>query len=238
MKNIYILATDNKPSRLYFNVNDKEFQICEIEKPSTILKPNRHIYITSDEMIDNCWVLNTISGEVFFNNTKLDLVLPVTKKIILTTDQDLIGVQKINDEFLEWFIKNPSCEEVEIGNQSIQSFDTGHFEDFYKIIIPKDEPKQHLVDMKNHEDSLWEDEPKQETTLEEAFEKFMNQNFSGQLTLGFVLGAMKFGAKWQMERSYSEEEVIAFCEWFAFELNHYGYPTNENILKALKQFKK
>jgi hypothetical protein len=238
MKNIHILPTDNKPSRLYFNVNDKEFQICEIEKPSTILKPNRHIYITSDEMIDNCWVLNTISGEVFFNNTKLDLVLPVTKKIILTTDQDLIGVQKINDEFLEWFIKNPSCEEVEIGNQSIQSFDTGHFEDFYKIIIPKDEPKQHLVDMKNHEDSLWEDEPKQETTLEEAFEKFMNQNFSGQLTLGFVLGAMKFGAKWQMERSYSEEEVIAFCEWFAFELNHYGYPTNENILKALKQFKK
>jgi hypothetical protein len=43
--------------------------------------------------------------------------------------------------------------------------------------------------------------------------------------------------KWQQERSYSDNEVIAFCEWFAFELNHYGYPTNENILKALKQFK-
>jgi hypothetical protein len=38
------------------------------------------------------------------------------KKIILTTDQDLIkdGVQAIDDEFLEWFVKNPSCEEVEI----------------------------------------------------------------------------------------------------------------------------
>jgi hypothetical protein len=36
-------------------------------------------------------------------------------KIILTTDQDLIkdGVQAIDDEFLEWFVKNPSCEEVE-----------------------------------------------------------------------------------------------------------------------------
>jgi hypothetical protein len=51
MKNIHILPTDNKYSRLYFNINDKEYQICENEKTSTILKPNRHIYITSDEEI-------------------------------------------------------------------------------------------------------------------------------------------------------------------------------------------
>jgi hypothetical protein len=38
------------------------------------------------------------------------------KKIILTTDQDLIkdGVQAIDDKFLEWFVNNPSCEEVEV----------------------------------------------------------------------------------------------------------------------------
>ena len=37
------------------------------------------------------------------------------KKIILTTDPDLIkdGVQPIDDEFLEWFVKNSSCEKVE-----------------------------------------------------------------------------------------------------------------------------
>jgi flavorubredoxin len=37
-------------------------------------------------------------------------------KIILTTDGDLIkdGVQSIDDEFLEWFVENPSCEEVEV----------------------------------------------------------------------------------------------------------------------------
>jgi len=36
--------------------------------------------------------------------------------IILTTNKLLIkdGVQAIDDEFLEWFVKNPSCEEVEI----------------------------------------------------------------------------------------------------------------------------
>jgi hypothetical protein len=34
------------------------------------------------------------------------------KKIILTDNKDLIkdGVQAIDDEFLEWFVKNPSCE--------------------------------------------------------------------------------------------------------------------------------
>jgi len=70
------------------------------------------------------------------------------KKIILTTDQDLIkdGAQAIDDEFLEWICNNPSYEEVEIGNQSIKSFDTGHFEDFYKIIIPKEEPKQETLE--------------------------------------------------------------------------------------------
>jgi hypothetical protein len=60
----------------------------------------------------------------------------------------------------------------------------------------------------------WEtmkEQVKQET-LEEAFEKFMETNFCGQLTKGFVLGAMKFGAKWQQNRSYSEEDMKrAFC---------------------------
>ncbi len=50
-KNLWVIPTDSKYSRLYFNVNDKEFQICEIEKSSTILKPNRHIYITFNEEI-------------------------------------------------------------------------------------------------------------------------------------------------------------------------------------------
>jgi hypothetical protein len=151
-KNIHLLPTDSKSSRLYFNVNDKEFQICEIEKPSTILKPNRHIYITSDEEIrEGDWfycpttdIVNQCESD--YHSKKL--IKPKRFKIILTTDQDLIkdGVQAIDDEFLEWFVKNQSCEEVEIGNQSIQSFDTGHFEDFYKIIIPKEEPFKHKVE--------------------------------------------------------------------------------------------
>jgi hypothetical protein len=64
-----------------------------------------------------------------------------SKKIILTTDQDLIvdGIQAIDDEFLEWFIKNNSCEEVEIE-------DYGTLYNFrYLILIPQEEPKQEIV---------------------------------------------------------------------------------------------
>ena len=74
---------------------------------------------------------------------------------------------------------------------------------------------------------------KQET-VEEGFTR-INKEIDYQ---EFDFPSFGIGTQWQQERSYSEEEVILFCEWFAFELNHYGYPTNENILKALKQFKK
>jgi hypothetical protein len=55
------------------------------------------------------------------------------KKIILTTDQDLIkdGVQAIDNKFLEWFIKNPSCEMVEVQD----------WVNYYKIFIPQEEAK-------------------------------------------------------------------------------------------------
>jgi hypothetical protein len=59
----------------------------------------------------------------------------------LSTDQDLIedGIQAIDDEFLKWFIKNPSCESVEV------KFIYEGFEiDCYKIIIPQEEPKTNL----------------------------------------------------------------------------------------------
>ena len=71
------------------------------------------------------------------------------KKIILTTDQDLIkdGVQDIDNEFLEWFVKNPSCEYIEIENVYDKFLNSGKrsvsdFRKKYKIIIPKGEPKQ------------------------------------------------------------------------------------------------
>ena len=68
----------------------------------------------------------------------------ILKKIILTTDQELIsdGVQPIDDEFLEWFVKNPSCEEVEVGTYHVKGDISGKLH--YKIFTPKEEPKSHI----------------------------------------------------------------------------------------------
>ena len=170
MKNIHILPTDNKYSRLYFNINDKEFQICENEKTSTILKPNRHIYITNDEEIKaRDWFMTkeemfkcTLVNEFIWRNNfdKFPSMKIDCKKIILTTDQDLIkdGVQAIDDEFLEWFVKNPSCEEVEVTYGVLKPFQS---EDIgYLIHCPDNEVLE---------------EPKQETTLEDKLKLLVEE---------------------------------------------------------------
>ena len=118
MKNVHILPTD-KPSRLSILNSGKLNFGAEIMSSSNSNPQN--IYITSDEEITgfeiNIWV---IKGDRIFlwQNTMALVSNNKPKKIILTTDQDLIkdGVQAIDDTFLEWFVKNLSCEEVEVKN--------------------------------------------------------------------------------------------------------------------------
>jgi hypothetical protein len=99
---------------------------------------NDNIYITNDEVIK--------AGDYFWKpDCNMIFKAEYTphkgcEKVILTTDQDLIkdGVQPIDNEFLEWFVNHPSCEEVKI-----ESWQTkGEWDIDYKIIIPKDEAKQ------------------------------------------------------------------------------------------------
>lgn len=164
MKNIYLIPTD-KPSRLY------EFsgQIILTNEPTNAFR-NQHIYITSDEEIkeeDWClynknhssknpdWVLvkcGVIEREEMHPISDGRLLLWMIK-IILTTDQDLIkdGIQAIDDEFLEWFVRNPSCDEVKVV-VSIKYFNLDELRERhikglphlysekigYKLIIPKE----------------------------------------------------------------------------------------------------
>jgi hypothetical protein len=192
---------------------------------ATILdgKP-QHIYITNDEEIkegDWCIMFNDFGDryvvqvtqvlknnefEVKLNSSPFNLNTSTRnklEKIILTTDQDLIkdGVQAIDDEFLEWFVKNPSCEEVEtvhglfnpMGRQvDPMNLGQNHSQCVwkYKIIIPQEEPKQeinktHYLDELPNMDKdillkMWDAtmpklEPKQET-LEEAAENYINND--------------------------------------------------------------
>jgi hypothetical protein len=111
----------------------------------------------------------------------------------MTTDQDLIadGIQAIDHEFLEWFVENPSCEEVEVELQikSVQlpqkqlsknSYDLSfRWIDvtYYKIIIPQEEPKQE--------------------TLEEAAKKYRlsTVNKMGIEEVAFITGAKSEAAR-------------------------------------------
>ena len=214
VKNLHLIPTD-KPSRFYKNDN----QVL-ILNTHPVLKgiftngigSNQHIYITSDEEIK--------AGDYIFE-TDINIINIADKdyyrnefdfKIILTTDQSLDGVQAIPDEFLEWFVKNPSCEQVEIdkGYRGVDLFN-------YKIIIPK-----------------------QETTLEEAekeFEKLLNGKAlpTKQLTevaehyfiIGYEIG---------QERMYSEEEVLKILLAKNADLGIIG-KTSE-VIEWFEQFKK
>jgi hypothetical protein len=163
MKNINVLPTD-KPSRLRVHECGQLFLsinfIYEINDEN-----KKHIYITSDEEIkDGDFAYDSTSktiAKVDFIKDRGDGILIVGahsinlddnytdllsnfKKIILTTDQDLIkdGVQVIDDDFLEWFVKNPSCEMVEVKKES-QFYRSGPLDKLgysvvsYKIIIPE-----------------------------------------------------------------------------------------------------
>ena len=229
MKNIHILPTD-KPSRLILQTNN-ELRLSVFSFKGAIASGiTQNIYITSDEEIkEGDWYLDTFNNQRIKANQFSDHKHygNACKKIILTTDQDLIneGVQSIDDEFLEWFVKNPNREKVDVESKCCGAFygcDKCKNKD-YKIIIPKEEPKQVGqvtekgiidtigncpncgVEFHIHKDIT---EPKQET-LEEASllsrpihliwdedERYdCNEEFREEF---------KKGVKWQQERSYSE----------------------------------
>lgn len=147
MKNIHVLPTD-KPSTICKNNNVLVLSKIGIITNNTKSLICQNIYITSDEEIKegvNEWYLDK-----FINKPRNSSGSQYSEKqdvIILTSDQDLIkdGVQSIDDDFLEWFVKNPSCEEVEtvFNNRGITGAEK-ILKTFgeYKIIIPKEEPKQ------------------------------------------------------------------------------------------------
>jgi hypothetical protein len=245
MKNIHLIPTD-KPSRLFYNKKDSIFTIdndFEYRIKEDWFQ-DYNIYITSDEEIkEGDWFYDSdtkyIKIKQSWENSHLDFN---GKKIILTTDQDLDGVQAIDDEFLEWYINNPFCEEVEI-----ESWQTkGEWDLDYKIIIPKDEPKDVVLGYKTSLDAQMLDkiEPKQETLEEvaksEAFEFKVDYkpfetdlNYGEYAEFGFEKGFIAGAKRQQDKNKYSEEEVIAFAQWM------YDYKGDINkVEELLEQFKK
>lgn len=217
MKNIHVLPTD-KPSRL-IKSQDNDFVYLNTNAPNwfenNLKTTKQNIYITNDEEIKEGHY-GLIGNEVMsYHQMHKKWGMPQGLKIILTTDQDLIkdGVQKLSDEFLEWFVKNPSCEEVEIVSAktipALQLTGNGHC--WWKIIIPKEETNgcigiNGVSDPKLNEVQL--NQSKQET-LEEAKKYLSNEGYGkgSNFTLNNVANLM---IEWQQEQDkkmYSEEQM-------------------------------
>jgi hypothetical protein len=227
MKNIHLIPTD-KLSRLH--LGNSGLVLCDFNFCKNTIN-GQHIFITSDEEIKEVdWCYNIVSKTKFKATKQLiDLIndpnvtLTTNKKIILTTDQDLIkdGIQAIDDEFLEWFVKNPSCESVEViplrkSSGYYDEKEVWHW-DFlaYKIIIPKEESKQDLEkEMFELEQELdipsnlrWHNSKPKQETLEEAAERVSKTNSVYETAQDDFYQGFIAGAKWQAKRMYSEEEV-------------------------------
>jgi hypothetical protein len=267
MKNIYLLPTD-KPSRLHITGSKLGlYPNGLIANPRGLCK-NQHIYITSDEKLP--YDSSIFDSGAFYHRDPVGNVHIITKhtfkpnphfckKIIFTTDPDLIseGVQAIDDDFLEWFVKNSSCEEVEIldyldddGNIAYggnKRYQICHYL-YDKNIIPQEEPKEVLC---GEADKFYRcmtcgapcgseghyievsEKAKQETVEEAAKNQWGNVHRTG--VLGFIEGA-----KWQSERSYSKEDVnqIMAAIWLSCKDNEDNDTFIQVRKKILKQFKK
>lgn len=162
MKNIFFLPT-NQPSKLgyHFDVVSSgsidyapNFGFDEFNTKNNYQHRPYHLYITSDEyIVKDSWVIhdNKLMYLVFLR-AKSQESRRGALKIILTTDQNLIedGVQAIDDKFLEWFVKNPGCEEIEVKKEMYMPFDgkvafelaldeSLNTRPYYKIISPKED---------------------------------------------------------------------------------------------------
>ena len=222
MKNIHLIKTD-KPSRLIiYSTLLNEYRL--LDEPIEDWKHKRHIYITNEEEIkESGWYEH--NGVIFRADDVFDdgnnpnnsnpKVTDFNHKIILTTDQDLIkdGVQSIDDEFLEWFVKNSSCERVEIRY-------TVDFNSKAVIIIPKEEPKQ--------------------VTLEEVAEEYAISKSSSSVFQKAHIRDFIAGAKWQQERMYSENDLKeAFKQSRRTNIFEIGMPlVFDSFEDWFKQYKK
>ena len=238
MKNIHLLSTD-KPSRLHKIGNE----LGLTTKPnSNFLSKQQNIYITSDEDIDENDYIITKDGRLVEVSYLLSKDLEGASKVVLTTDElyihnDLIPkeyntfpqyIQKIDDEFLEWFVNNPSCEKVKwdaypispngniVATNKPYPFEglVSNFKISYKIIIPKEEPNYNMKQEILAEMERLEEKPKQEILEEAAITysellPFVDEIVTDNSRLDFIAGA-----KWQAERMYSEEEVESLLHKF------------------------
>ena len=238
MKNIHLIPTE-KPSRLHF---DSELFVSpkyQLSSSINSIVKGRNFYITSDEEIkEGDWCINLNSPYAHKELCRIDNQLELEryakktsnncKKIILTTDQDLIkdGVQAIDDEFLEWFVKNPSCEKVEV-KKKYSDFTVDPFVG-YEIIIPQGDVNFFQITVNAFEKSMnlnleYIEEPKQDSTFENAKLALRNYLLANNEKVTNDLQEMR--EKSGIDRDETVEEA---AETWVFETNGHKWSNNDD----------
>jgi hypothetical protein len=269
MKNVHILPTD-KPSRLYScfgKLGIRDYFTTREDLQVT----NQHVYITSeDEIKEGDWFTRDGSihkcfrvheAEIEFL-TSIDSVYcgantfwkkEFCKKIILTTDPDLIadGVQEIPDEFLEYLVKNPSCEWVEVECSFMSNQLNKPASKIYKIIIPEEEPKQRLEKyserFNNKENEIVEGVFNPENWGKRLVKEEPKQECCQDVS-GFYLGTTcpKCNTPFRSviqepnQKTVDQQKQQTAVEWLRDELeSKFGFVFSNNILdKANEMFEK
>lgn len=231
-----------------------------------------NLYITNDEAIANeDWVTN--GREVFKKsdvpNMSLEYANRYLEKIILTTDRLLIeyGIQPIPNDFLEWYVDNPRCEQVEVKMENYYA--SGALQPNlwqYKIVNQKEEPTLEEAARKyaniihnrplDDEERYYKDYQKYDGFIAGAksdaardywYAKWKQQD-SGKDTADYIdknlVQALVEIGKTQMtfvpdKRMYSEEEVVKLWNWLndGFMMRK-SLPTREELIGWFEQHKK
>jgi hypothetical protein len=226
MKNINLIATNKLSSLAYYQEGTSYNKpILQLVSTTSSDYTYQNICITNDEKIkEGDWAISIYKGLIKVSDEELKIkgyVNSFCSKIILTTDPQLIadGIQAIDDDFLEWFIKNPSCEEVEIVEGDFingkYTFGKYHIRRMYFADEPKKEPKE---------------------TLEEFIESYVNRIDRSED--GLVEKCLEDGAKWQQEGNYSEA-IDLFITEIKTEFKDENWDYLEFIKeRVIEQFKK
>ena len=162
MKNIFLFPTNSKPQHIYIT-SDEEIKEGNWVFDSTNYGLIHKVWEVTEKHFSFKDSLHARGLKSTNRNLKCHF-----KKIILTTDPDLIadGVQAIDYEFLQWFVNNPNCERVDFFKLEYSEYSNSkclkcgfienhdkvdtedcpkcsnttyeHFYNQYKLIIPKE----------------------------------------------------------------------------------------------------
>jgi hypothetical protein len=268
MKNIHLIPT-TKPSNLTTRAKTNDLMFSyKVFSPENgeVININQHIYITSDEEIkDNDWACHKhITKDKYqivkCNNSNKESIQEHWNKIVLTTDQDLIadGIQAIDADFLEWFVKHPDCEEVDIskvmlctycGSNNCNNSKCKGYDDvpYYEVLFAKAKPKQETLtytEAAKKEERIFNSTMMKQETLEEAAEKYAD--FSNDYVPAAFGGKFNettkrdfiAGAKWQAERMYSEEDMEKYAQYYWQAGINNRYVNSLTPKEWFEQFKK